>query len=78
MWMVLVWQITDNSPNTPNFPAIRYSTKDHIAMHAIQFCICALATGQHVSGFLKLFLCEHLYVCVCLCVCVSAPEAINN
>ena len=22
--MILVWQITDDSPNSPNFPAIRY------------------------------------------------------
>ena len=35
-------------------------------------------TGQHMPGFLKLFLCRCLYVCVCICVCVSAPEAINN
>ena len=34
----------------------------------------ALATGWHTLGFLKLFLCGHLYVCLC----VSAPEAINN
>ena len=25
IWMVLVWQIMDNSQNSPNFPAIRYS-----------------------------------------------------
>ena len=29
------------------------------------------AAWQHVFGFLKLFLCGHLYVCVCLHVCVS-------
>ena len=25
--------------------------------------------GRHVPGYLKLFLCGHLYVCVCVCVC---------
>ena len=34
----------------------------------------ALATGRHMPGFLKVFLCGRLYVCLC----VSAPEAINN
>ena len=38
----------------------------------------ALATGRHSPGFLKLFLCKHVYVyvyvfaCVCVCVCVFA------
>ena len=49
------------------------------------------ATGQHVSGFLNLFLCGHHYaymcvcvcvcvfVCVCVCVCVfPRPKAINT
>ena len=26
IWMVLVWRITDDSSNSPNFPAIRYVT----------------------------------------------------
>ena len=43
-----------------------------------------LQAGACLHGFLKLFLCRHLYVCVfvcvcvCVCVCVSALEAINN
>ena len=38
----------------------------------------ARAGGRHTPGFLKLFLCGHLYVCVFVYVCVSTPEAINN
>ena len=42
-----------------------------------------LAQVLHTLGFLKLILCEHLYVCVfvcvyahvCLCVCVFVPKA---
>ena len=40
--------------------------------------------GLCMPGFLKLFLCEHMYVCisvcvcVCVCVCMSSPKAINN
>ena len=49
-----------------------------------------LAAGRRVPGFLKLILCECVYVCVyvcvcvcvcvclCVCVCVSAPKAVNN
>ena len=37
-------------------------------------------TGEHWSqagspGFLKLFLCRHLYVCMFLCAC---PKGVNN
>ena len=34
----------------------------------------ALATGWHVTGFLKLL----LFACQHVCVCVSAPKGINN
>ena len=55
----------------------------HLAVwcHNLQFdkVICFLwlyfltkhapATGWHVPGFLKSFLCRHLYVCLTVCVC---------
>ena len=44
-------------------------------MHTILF-----KPGMCQHGFLKLFLCRHLYVyacaCVCVCVCVSPPLSI--
>ena len=40
------------------------------------------ATGRPTPGFLKLFLCEclyvYVYVYVCVFVCVFTPEAISN
>ena len=56
----------------------------HTKMLFIKPGMCRPVAGA--PGFLKLFLCERLYVCVCVClrvcvrvcVCVSAPEAINN
>jgi len=42
--MVLVWRINDDSPNSPNFPAIWYKIQDRVSMHhtgniMIYYCI---------------------------------------
>ena len=32
VWMILVWRIKDDSPNSPNFPTIRCISKQKIVM----------------------------------------------
>ena len=52
-----------------------------VLLHEIPIFMLVLnqaCTGACMPGFLKLFLCRHLYVyvCVCVCVCVCLPPRI--
>ena len=38
--MVLVWQIADDSPNSPNIPDIQYTITDYYTCTALFWFIC--------------------------------------
>ena len=55
---------------------IRYREIQFISRLCI-FKPSASTTGRRSPGFLKLFLCGHLYVCVCVRVCVCVCVCVH-
>ena len=60
----LVWRIKDNSPNSPNFPAIRYITvrKSPVVRQVLFFTVFKLS---HIHNCIVIAL-SVAFVCVCV------------
>ena len=80
IWIVLVGQITNDSPNFPNFPIIQQYNK-YLIYSKIKFSfINYIGFCQHhysdifqfqISSVISLCVCVCVYVHECVCVCVQ-------
>ena len=86
--MVLVWRIMDDSPNSPNFPAIWYAPtfynkllvcdtysyqRNNITnLHPCPLTFTLPTVADHPTLFQCVCVLVRVCVCVCVCVCVRA------